>query len=192
MEFLCVGREVEFQYFDIVFLQRIEHMLGTDFEELSTEVDLVHTLCGELLMKHRFDTNGVLAEEQSVDVEPERYRRISELLDSIHRLKTAGHPDLDSSFTQRTDIGDDIYVPGADICRPVVDVLDGVFDVGEPFLQTGHTVSVSLRVEGRNGVEEVGALLVEPFLLRAALPRHGSARGARLYVHAQPHVRRQA
>ena len=64
-------------------------------------------------------------------VERERHRRVAELTDAVHGLESACHADLDDVGAEGTGVGDDVHVAGADVCGPVVVLLDRSVDFGE-------------------------------------------------------------
>jgi hypothetical protein len=76
-------------------LQQVANLLcqhGSDLrgrceEELAPEVHLVEAGLGERLVQLVLECHGVVGEEQGVDIERERDRRITELADSVEGLK---------------------------------------------------------------------------------------------------------
>src|SRR5690625_2079541 len=56
-------------------------------EELPAEVHLIHPSLCEPTVHLGLDADGVVGEEERVDVEPERYRGVAELAHAIHRFQ---------------------------------------------------------------------------------------------------------
>jgi hypothetical protein len=101
-----------------------------------------------------------------VHVELERYGRIAEFVDAVHRFEPAGHPDLDDSLPERADVGDDVHVAGSHVRLPVEDALQGGLDLIERGAGGGDLLG---RGSGCFELGEhgpaVGGFLLQPFLL---------------------------
>ena len=95
-------------------------------------------------------------------VEIERHRGVAEFPYPVHRIQAPGHSDFDHSLAECTQVRDDIDITGPDVGGPIVDVLDGGIDLGEPFLQLGGAVDIPLGVQGGERVDVVLTFLVEP------------------------------
>jgi hypothetical protein len=76
-----------------------------------------------------FQANRVLAEDQGVDVEPERNRGPAQFVDPLQGLKAPRHADLDDSVTEGPDIGDHVYVASADVGRSGLYIVQCAFDL---------------------------------------------------------------
>lgn len=59
-------------------------------------------------MKHRFDSDCIACEEEGVDIEPERHRRVTKFVDAAHRVKSPSKSDLDDIGPERPDIADHV------------------------------------------------------------------------------------
>ena len=103
-------------------------------EELSARVHAIDPLVSEALMQAGFNPDGVLREEQRMDVEPKRHRSVAEFADSVQWLKPAGHADLHDVRAKRADIRDHVDVSGPNVRRAIVDVLDRSLDVRQLLL----------------------------------------------------------
>src|SRR5690606_27779186 len=60
---------------------------GSRIEELPAKVDPVDATVGELLVEAVLQPDGVLAEDERVDVEPEGHRGVAQLAHPVHRLQ---------------------------------------------------------------------------------------------------------
>ena len=63
-------------------------------EELTVCVHKVHTPIRELPVQRVLESDRVIAEEQSMNVEPKRNRRVAKLTHSVERLQAPGESDL--------------------------------------------------------------------------------------------------
>jgi len=138
-------------------------------EELSAFVNEVDPAVGEPLVKLVLERDRVVGEEHGVHVLPERDRGITEFPDAVHGLEPAGHADLDDIRPERTDVRDDVHVPGTDVRYPVVVGLDGLVDVGQPAgeLPGGDVVAPGPQSAQRTDI--VGAFLIQALLLGCQL-----------------------
>nr|WP_240157374.1 hypothetical protein [Pseudonocardia broussonetiae] len=110
--------------------EEVTDLGGGGAEELAVLVDLVQAALGEVGVQASFEADGVVAEDEGVDVEAERDGGVAELADAVHGVQTAGHADLDHVVAERADVADDVDVAGPGVRRAG---LDGG-DVGaEPF-----------------------------------------------------------
>lgn len=109
--------------------QGIEDLLWAHPEEFATGVvDLVDSLLCELPVEHGLDADSVVAEEHRVDVECKWDGRIPKLPDAVHWFQPPRHADLDDTFAESAEVGDDIHVAGPNVRRSVVSLRDFSID----------------------------------------------------------------
>jgi len=77
-----------------------------------------------------FEADGVVAEDEGVDIEAERDGGVAEFSHAVHGFESSSHADLDDVVTEGADVADDIHVASAGVRRPG---LDGGDVDAEPF-----------------------------------------------------------
>jgi hypothetical protein len=98
-------------------------------------------LGGEAVVDGCFEGDGVVGEDEGVDVEPGRHGRVAEFTDAVHGIEAAGHADLDDAGAHRAGVRDDVHVAGSRVCCPVGDLVwDG------PISIEGHRMLAAIRV----------------------------------------------
>ena len=115
-----------------MFVQCIWDGMGLDVVELLAWVHLVETLGCECAVQDCLHADGVIIEEERVNVEPERHGSVPELPNTLHRLEPARHADLDDAVPEGADVRDDVDVAGADVRGTVVGLGDLGVDPVEP------------------------------------------------------------
>jgi ABC-type multidrug transport system ATPase subunit len=80
---------------------------GCGAEVLAVLVDLVDPSVGERGVEAAFEADGVVAEDESVDVEAEGHGGVAEFADAVHRFEPSGHADLDYVVAEGADVADD-------------------------------------------------------------------------------------
>jgi hypothetical protein len=135
----------------------------------SPEVDEVDAAVGEVVVQAGFQADGVVAEDEGVDVVAERDAGVAEFADPVVGVQSAGHADLDHVLPEGADVGDHVHVPGPDVGCAAAEAVDGVLDLGELGLGLvgGFGISLGAQCGGRGVV--VGEFLAEPFLLALVL-----------------------
>lgn len=146
-------------------LQQVSDLGGKDIpdlgrrreEELSARVGEVHPPAGEVLVKFGLQGDGVLGEEQSVDVESEWNRGVTQLMDSVERLETTRQPDLDNELAEGTAVGDDVHISGSYVCGAVVVLCDGNVDLSQFLLE--RRVPGPGGAQRSEGIDQMGRAL---------------------------------
>lgn len=81
-------------------------------------------------MEFTFQGDGILGEEESVNVESKRHRGAAEFVHSIDGFKSPRQADLDDVVPERAAVGDHVDVASPDVGRAVVVLGDGFIEVG--------------------------------------------------------------
>jgi hypothetical protein len=105
--------------------------------------------------------DGVLVEDQRVDVESEWDAGVSEFDDAVHRFEASCHADLDHVGAERAEAGDDVDVASADVRGTLLDAGDGFAYSPQLGLGLGVAGGVFDGVKLGQQVRVVGLLLAE-------------------------------
>src|SRR5687768_9025229 len=106
-------------------------------------------------MQRSLQTDGILAEDQRVDIVAKRNGGVAKLANAVERLKPAGEPDLHDALTERADVGDHVYVARADVGHAIDDPTERSLELGDLRLGFGRTRRVTVGQECRGLVRVV-------------------------------------
>src|SRR5262249_43960879 len=110
--FLSLGHSHE-RHDPEVLLHGLLDLAESDTEEFTPWIGHVHPTSLEALMKRVLQSRSVLAVDHCVHVEVKRHRGVAELVHALERLKSTCHPDFVDVFPERSDVGQNVNVPGS-------------------------------------------------------------------------------
>ena len=99
----------------MVLQKGVAYLSRRGIEVLTAKIHQVYPLIGEVLVQQGFNADRILREEQGVNVEQGRHRRVTKFTHALHRVQPAGHTDFHDPIAEGPEVGDDVDIPGASV-----------------------------------------------------------------------------